>query len=391
MKSRFLRFLFFFFLIFFTLQILGVGKPGEEEKPAQSIEINAVYSSYNLGDTVAVAIKNNLTESIVIPQDYPNEPLDVYNYSDGQWHQLHSSNEEGVAVEIAISPGETKEISYADWKKDLFSNLGKYKIEFPIVISGEEKIFITEFEFVEPGFFKSLWNTLFYKPIYNCLIFFISILPENQNLALAIILLTLVIKLILLAPNNKAIRAQRDMQKVQPLLEEIKAKYAGNQQKIAEETMKAWKEHKVNPFGSCLPLLIQFPIMIALFYVVKDGLAIEENVHLLYSFLRDGILNIDPWFLGVLNLTEKNLYVLPLLVGGLQFLQMKMAFAKSNDSQKPVAKEQLQMQTMNKTMIYILPIMIAVFTASLPAAVGLYWGVSTLFAIGQQYYVNNRQ
>ncbi len=392
MKSKFFQFFFLFFIIFFTLQLLGVGQTPEEEISKEDIVLALESKSVTIGSNVRLTIKNNLSEAVTVPSDCPREPLDVYKYDNGTWNQLSAENEYVPCKEMAIAAGETMEIDYGKWKKDLFQEEGKYKVELPLTINDEEKTFFSEFEIVPPGFLKNIWDKLFYKPIYNTLIFLIASMPISQNLALSIILLTILIKIILLIPNNRAIRAQRDLQKVQPHLEEIKNKYKGDQKKIAEETMKVWKEHKVNPFGSCLPLLIQFPVMIALFYVVKDGLNIDENTHLLYDFLRNKDIFIDPWFLWVLDLTKNNLYVLPVIVGGLQFIQMKSTFARQKKTQKSKDKSDMQnqMQTMNATMQYILPIMIAVFTASLPAAVGLYWGISTVFAIGQQYVVNRK-
>ena len=90
----------------------------------------------------------------------------------------------------------------------------------------------------------------------------------GHNLGWAIILLTLIIKLILLAPNQKALKAQKQMQKIQPQLDALKKKYANDQQKLAAETMEIWKKYKINPMSSCLPMLIQFPILIALFILL---------------------------------------------------------------------------------------------------------------------------
>jgi YidC/Oxa1 family membrane protein insertase len=131
--------------------------------------------------------------------------------------------------------------------------------------------------------------------------------------------------------------------------------------------------------GSCLPLLLQFPILIALFWVIKGGLN-PDNTYLLYT-QYDGFSfhNISSQFLG-LDLLKANLYVLPLIVGLLQFIQMKMAMMK-------VPKKN-EMAIANNMMTYMMPIMIAVFTASLPAGVGLYWGTSTLYGLVQQYFVN---
>ena len=152
------------------------------------------------------------------------------------------------------------------------------------------------------------------------------------------------------------------------------------------ETMNVWKEAKVNPFGSCLPLLLQFPFLIALFYVVQGGLN-PDNAYLLYTNYQDfALTDIDVDFFGLLNLTKVNLYVLPVIIGGLQFLQMKLAMGRKKNKKGSKQSEEMAMAT--NMMTYVMPVMIAVFTASLPAGVGIYWGTSTIYGIVQQLFVN---
>ncbi|MBU1992560.1 YidC/Oxa1 family membrane protein insertase, partial [Patescibacteria group bacterium] len=207
----------------------------------------------------------------------------------------------------------------------------------------------------------------------------------GKGLGWGIVVLTLILRIILILPSQKGMKQQRRMQLIQPKLAEIKEKHKGDQQRVAQETMALWKEHKVNPFGSCLPLLIQFPILIALFYVIKDGLN-PDNIHHLYESLKNIELSeLHTNFLGILELTKRNIFWLPLLVGGLQFVQMKLTIGKKKGKEP---KKKSEMEAANKVMIYFMPVMIAVFAASLPAGVGLYWGTSTLVGIGQQFFVN---
>ena len=176
------------------------------------------------------------------------------------------------------------------------------------------------------------------------------------------------------------------MQEIQPKISELNEKHKGDKEKIALETMAIYKEHKVNPFGSCLPMLIQLPILIALFYVIQSGLDASHK-YLLYPFLSGANLNlINTNFLGILELTKANVYVLPIIVGGLQYLQMRMSL--SRNKKKQTEKKKSEMDIANKTMTYTMPLMIAVFTASAPAGVGIYWAFSTLYGIAQQYVVN---
>ena len=193
------------------------------------------------------------------------------------------------------------------------------------------------------------------------------------------------------------------MQEVQTKIDEVKKKYKDNQEKIALETVALWKEHKVNPFGSCMLMLIQFPILIGLYYVIREGLH-PDKIELLYPSVMDGFsfAFMETQFLGM-DLLNINFIVLPLLVGGLQFIQMQLAFAraqkkkKNTPSKKPAKKKkdnapdmQDQMKMANNMMKYFMPAMIAFFTASLPAGVGLYWGTSTTYGILQQLVVNKQ-
>ena len=152
--------------------------------------------------------------------------------------------------------------------------------------------------------------------------------------------------------------------------------------------MALWKEAKINPLSSCLPILLQFPFLIALFYVIQSGLN-PDNTYLLYSqYSGFSLTDINTNFLNILDLTKANIYVLPLVIGGLQFIQMKLAMAKNKKAQDDKDGKRNEMAIAGSMMTYIMPVMIAVFTASLPAGVGIYWGASTIYGIIQQLVVN---
>jgi len=195
------------------------------------------------------------------------------------------------------------------------------------------------------------------------------------------------------------------MMKIQPELEAIKRRYKGDQQRISLETMELWKKHRVNPVGGCLPLLIQLPILIALFYVVKSGFTPFQG-HLVYDFLSTSDLTkIDTNFYGLLDLQQVNATWLPIFVGLLQFFQMKLSFSRKHivgqkneektnelatkdEAVDPTVALQDPLRMMNKTMLYFMPVMMAFMVATLPSGVGLYLAISTFFGILQQYYVN---
>lgn len=376
-------------------------KKVEEAATSGTVTFETTKTEYSRTSTIAVEIKNDTQQELVIPNECPTEPFTVYRYENNDWMGKTASPELNcdLAQEIKIPAGGKTVISYDNWNHALFNDMGRFKIEFKTTIGDEEKTLITpEFTVTKEGLFSQLWRGVFYKPMYNGLIFLAKVLP-GHDLGLAIIILTMIIRTILIAPAQKAMKEQRKMQELQPRLNKIKEQYKGDQQKIAAETMALWKEAKVSPFGSCMPILLQFPFLIAVFWVIKDGLN-PDNSYMLYTTYENfGLHDINVNFLGILNLTKVNLYVLPLLIGGLQFLQMKLSFARKTAKKqedknttaldkKDGKKDKNEMEMANSMMVYMMPVMIAVFTASVPAGVGLYWGTSTLYGIVQQIIIN---
>lgn len=386
-----------FFLIFFTvLQFFNKPKEVPPELAASGVVIVPAKSEFVSGEEVIVTVRNNTAVPITLPSNCPKNPLRVLAWTGEKFEERNAETKFNcnLAPNITVAPNAETKVSYTFWNYTLFGNPGRYKVELAVMdgtaVTGTTTgVFASpEFTVVEAGAWRKFFRTAFYQPIYNVLVFFVKIAPA-RDLGFAIILLTVVIRLILLVPSQRAITSQRRMQELQPKLEHVKKKYAGNKERIAQETMKLWKEHKVNPMGSCLPILIQFPVLIALFYVIQNGLN-PDNVHLLYNPLKNvDLSNIHTNFLGILELTRINAFVLPLLVGALQFFQLKLtALKKKPDGEKKPASE---MESATKMMTYIMPVMIALFTASVPAGVGLYWGVSTVFAIGQQVVANRKK
>ena len=361
--------------------------------PEQQLATNAGNISFLTDDneysrrqTVSATIINNTSDTITIPNECPNEPLSVYRYQNNEWVQKSSSPTIDCknAIEVNIATEQEYQFTYDNWNRELFAEMGRFRIEFPATINEEEKIITSnEFLIVEEGLIRKLWDGLFYRPIYNGLIFFASVVPGNA-LGWAIILLTLLIRTLVLIPSQKAMKSQKKMQDLQPRLEKIKQKFKGDQQRIAMETMAVWKEAKVSPAGSCLPMLMQFPFLIAVFYVVQSGLNPDQTFLLYSNYIAISDINVQ--FLG-LNLTEANRYVPPLIIGGLQFIQMKLSLSFKKPGGKD-DKNKKEMQVATNMMTYVLPVMIAVFTASLPAGVGIYWGTSTMYGIIQQLFVN---
>lgn len=233
--------------------------------------------------------------------------------------------------------------------------------------------------------FSVFWTEIFIRPLTNLLIFLYNIIP-GHDLGISIIILTIIIRLILYPSSRKAIKSQRAMQNLQPELDKIREKHKDDKQKQTQETLKLYQENKISPFSSCLPLLIQMPILIALYWVFRKVSA-EDVSSLLYPFIR-APQDFTPYFLGIIDLTKPEVYVLPILAGATQFIQSWMILKRNKkEEHKPDEKVQDIGSAISKQMTYIFPIITIIFAASLPAAISLYWIATNLFSIVQQYII----
>ncbi|MFA5052294.1 MAG: YidC/Oxa1 family membrane protein insertase [Patescibacteria group bacterium] len=238
-----------------------------------------------------------------------------------------------------------------------------------------------------------IFNTVLFQPLLNALVLIYQYIPD---LGVSIILLTLVIKLLLYLPSRSSIRSQKVLQETQPKLQEIQNKYKDNKEELGRQLMKFYKDNKVNPFSSCLPLLIQLPILIALYRAFLAVAQTDPSTHILvadqlqhlYVPLRNIFSSqaINPLFLGFIDLAKKGNYVLAVLAGAAQFWQTKMLMAKQ-PPKVPGAKDESMMAGMNKQMMYFMPVITVIFGLQFPAGLTLYWLFSTLFTVAQQYYI----
>lgn len=239
----------------------------------------------------------------------------------------------------------------------------------------------------------NFFNTVLYEPLLNTLMWLYTVIP-GADLGLAIISLTLIIKLLLFYPSLKALRSQKALQEVQPKIEELRKKYKDDKEELGKQMMEFYKENKVNPFSSCLPTLIQLPILWALFRVFYGGLATDpatgllaaEQLNHLYEPLR-AVFETTPVnhiFLGIVDLSASKNIILAGITGVVQFLQARMLTAKRAALKTDGAKDENMAAAMNKQMIYFLPIITVIFGYQFPAGVTLYWLSSTAFTWVQQ-------
>ena len=244
-----------------------------------------------------------------------------------------------------------------------------------------------------------LWNTLLVHPVMNLTLFGYSL---TRDFGFAIVFVTILIRLALYPLYVTQIRSQRAMQEVAPAMAELKKKYGKDRQKFAEEQMKLYKERGVNPAAGCLPLLLQMPLLIALYNALLQlgcglgpppnnecpGLTSQMIDTFLYPFVANPVppgASLDttahwlPWITAGL---QKPDLILAFVAGAVQLIASVMALpAKQVQSDDPS-------QRMMQSMVYTFPIMTVFFGATFPAGLALYWIATTVFQIVQQYFVS---
>ena len=232
---------------------------------------------------------------------------------------------------------------------------------------------------------QELFTAIFYQPLLNLLVWVYNILP-NHDLGLSIIILTILVKALLAPLSWKQLESQKQLQDIQPKINELKEQYKDDKQGLAQAQMKYFQEQKINPMASCLPLLVQFPFLIALFYVFVNGLKGDGYAELLYPFVQNpGTLN--HTMLGFLSLSENNNIILAVVVGAIQFWQSKLMTAK-RPPKVAGSKDEDMAAMMSKQMLYFMPVITGVMTYQFPGGLGVYWFFQTVLAIGQQYLFN---
>ena len=229
-----------------------------------------------------------------------------------------------------------------------------------------------------------LYNELLFRPLFNLLIFIYNTVPGG-DFGVAIILLTIAIRLIFTPLSIKALVSQKELSRLQPKIKELQDKHKNDKQALGQATMALYKENKVNPFSGCLPLLIQLPVLIALYSALNSGLK-PESLSALYSFISHPVA-IKQTAFGLIDLTQKSA-ILAVLAGTLQFIQSK----KSVSFQSPASSNEAPSAAfqMSKQMLYFFPVMVIIIAWNLPAGLTIYWVAATVFSIFEQLYINRK-
>lgn len=230
---------------------------------------------------------------------------------------------------------------------------------------------------------SGLFNTILYKPLFNLLVFLYQYVTF-EDLGLAIILLTVIIRFILFPLFYKSFKNQTLMQKIQPEIQRIQHQHKDNREKQAQALLELYKTHKVNPFSGFLMILVQIPILIVLYRLFFQGLTPESFVNL-YSFIPKPE-HLNSTFLGLVDLGSKSMIIV-LLAAIVQYIQGRISLPKIT---KESERELALVAKVGRQMIYIGPILTFLILKGLPAAIGLYWLITSVFSVFQQMYINKQ-
>jgi YidC/Oxa1 family membrane protein insertase len=233
-----------------------------------------------------------------------------------------------------------------------------------------------------------MWNTFIYDPLYNAFVFVLTNTP-NHNIAIAIVIFTILVKTLLFPLYQKNIRSQQLIKLLEPELKEIQKKHKDDKTELGRKTMELYKTNNINPFTSILLLFIQLPILIALYFVFSRGLT-GGSEHL-YSFVQFPE-QVNTMMFGLIEAT-KPFIPLGILAGITQAIQARVSFPKLPEQVVPKGeKKELSFQdefakSMRIQVLYVLPVFIAVISIGFPSAITLYWVVANIYGILQELYV----
>ncbi len=228
-----------------------------------------------------------------------------------------------------------------------------------------------------------IWNLIAVQPMTNVLIVLSDYLANSFGLA--IIGLTIIVNLLMYPLTKKQVRATKAMQDLQPKMAELKKKYGKDKQRMGREQMKLYRESGMNPAGCIVPMLVQMPVWIALFYSIRGLLPLAPEGLLklaqnLYSW--DVVYSMVPLghkFLWLNLAVPDSILLLPILVGATMWVQQKMTMTSSADPKQ---------QAQGKMMLWLMPLMFAFITLQFPSGLALFWVTSSVIRIGIQYFAS---
>jgi len=381
------KFLDILLMVLLVLLVINLFSDKPETKIDNSLSFEFSDNSYTIPASVIVNIKNNTSTGLIL-----NTCEDInINYS---WENLKF--DDSFCKDIVVSSLSGTTIDYSSVYTN-FEKVWKYTLNVKV----DWKDYIDQFELENNGSFTKIFVGLFYAPIYNLMIGLLILF--NGVFGWAIITITIIIRIALLWPQHKMMVSQRKLQAIQPKIKEIQEKYKGQQQILWMKLMELYKTEKVNPMWSCGFLLIQMPILLVIYHIIlwiKD----PSNFFYTYSFLSNfdlNSINYNFFWLDLLWSGWVPWAILAISVATIQFFQIKLSLAGKAQDNKWVVLEKKKWnewysqfmpdpEVMNKFMLYWMPAMVWVFTYTLFAWVGIYWWISTLFMLVQQFIVNKK-
>jgi len=380
------KFLDILLIVLLTVFVINLFNGNKEVKVDNTLLFEFADNNYTIPASVWIKVLNNTSTGITfntcndIDIKYAGEKL-AFTWS--------------FCKDVKVSSLSGFTLDYSSEYKS-FEKIWKYNLS----VDYDWKQFIDQFELENMGSIKKIFVWLFYAPIYNLLIFLLTLFW--WVFGWAIIIITILIRLLLLYPQHKMMVSQKKLQAIQPKIKEIQEKYKWQQQVLWVKLMELYKNEKVNPMGSCWFLLIQMPILLVIYRII---LSIKDPSHFfyIYNFLSGfdlNSINYDFFWLNLLSSWWIPWLILAITVASIQFFQIKLSLAwKAEQNKKWVVLEKKKgnewysqfmpdPEVMNKFMLYWMPAMVWVFTYTLFAWIGIYWWISTLFMLIQQFIVN---
>jgi len=227
-----------------------------------------------------------------------------------------------------------------------------------------------------------VWNLLLLEPILNFLILLSS--AFFGSFGVAIIVLVIIVRLLMLPLTLRQLRSTRAMQALAPKFQEIQKKYGKDQRKLQQEMAKVYKESGVSPLGCTWPLLVQFPVWIALYQSIRRALAaspeelLSLSQHLYSPSIIHHMVPLQEKFLWLHLGLPDSWFILAILCGGSMWVLQKMSTVSSPDPRA---------QSMSRTMLWMMPLMFAMFTLLVPSGLALFWVISNIIGIALQYRI----
>ena len=224
-----------------------------------------------------------------------------------------------------------------------------------------------------------MFNTFLTQPIFNTLIFLYN---NIGDFGLSIIILTLIIRTILAPLFYKSFKNQTLLQKLQPEIQKIQHDHKHDREEQARRMLELYRQHKVNPFAGFLLILVQLPVLIAVYRVFYLGVT-PETLKNLYTFIAQPEV-INTVFLGLIDLSNSSIIIV-VLAAVFQYVHGRLTLPKLKEGEP-----EPQAIKVSRKMIWIGPILAVVILFNMPSAVGVYWLTTTLFSLAQQLYINKK-